>query len=80
MPTVCCKVGSVDRAALGIGEEIKVRPNTFEPLCNPIAQASIPKGDPPGHSGHPDAGHRRSTVGGGASRCRRGATISRALG
>jgi len=39
--SVCCKVGSVDKAELGIGEEFKVRPGTFEPLCNPIAQASI---------------------------------------
>jgi uncharacterized metal-binding protein len=34
-------VGSVDKAEFGIGEEFKVRPNTFEPLCIPIAQASI---------------------------------------
>ena len=39
--SVCCKVGSVDKAELGIGEELKVRPGTFEPLCNPIAQARI---------------------------------------
>ena len=39
--SVCCKVGSVDKAELGIGEEFKVRPDTFEPLRNPIAQASI---------------------------------------
>ncbi len=39
--SVCCKVGSVDKAALGIEESFKVRPNTFEPLCNPLAQARI---------------------------------------
>jgi uncharacterized metal-binding protein len=39
--SVCCKVGSVDKAALGIAEEFKVRPDTFEPLCNPVAQARI---------------------------------------
>jgi uncharacterized metal-binding protein len=39
--SVCCKVGSVDKAALGIEEAFKVRPNTFEPLCNPVAQAQI---------------------------------------
>jgi len=39
--SVCCKVGSVDKAELGIAEEFKVRPNTFEPLCNPVAQARI---------------------------------------
>ncbi len=39
--SVCCKVGSVDKASLGIGDEEKVRPGTFEPACNPIAQAEI---------------------------------------
>ena len=39
--SVCCKVGSVDKSELGIGEEFKVRPDTFEPLCNPVAQAAI---------------------------------------
>jgi len=39
--SVCCKVGSVDKSALGIGEEFKVRPDTFEPLCNPVAQARV---------------------------------------
>jgi uncharacterized metal-binding protein len=39
--SVCCKVGSVDKAEAGIGEEFKVRPDTFEPLCNPIAQARV---------------------------------------
>jgi uncharacterized metal-binding protein len=39
--SVCCKVGSVDKMQLGLREEDKVRPGTFEPLCNPIAQAEI---------------------------------------
>jgi uncharacterized metal-binding protein len=40
--SVCCKVGSVDKAAaLGIPEAEKVRPGTFEPACNPVAQATI---------------------------------------
>ncbi len=39
--SVCCKVGSVDKSSLGIPEELKVRPGTFEPLCNPVAQARI---------------------------------------
>jgi uncharacterized metal-binding protein len=39
--SVCCKVGSVDKSALGIAEELKVRPGTFEPLCNPVAQARV---------------------------------------
>ncbi len=39
--SVCCKVGSVDKMRLGLREEDKVRPGTFEPLCNPVAQAEI---------------------------------------
>lgn len=39
--SVCCKSGSIDKRELGIAEEEKVRPDTFEPACNPIAQAEI---------------------------------------
>jgi uncharacterized metal-binding protein len=39
--SVCCKAGSIDKGALGLKEEDKVRPGTFEPACNPIAQAEI---------------------------------------
>jgi uncharacterized metal-binding protein len=39
--SVCCKVGSIDKTALGIAEACKVRPDTFEPLCNPVAQARV---------------------------------------
>jgi uncharacterized metal-binding protein len=39
--SVCCKAGSVDKNELGLKEEDKVRPGTFEPACNPIAQAGI---------------------------------------
>lgn len=39
--SVCCKTGSIDKLELGIREEEKVRPGTFEPACNPIAQAEI---------------------------------------
>lgn len=38
---VCCKSGSIDKLELGLQEEEKVRPNTFEPACNPIAQAEL---------------------------------------
>jgi uncharacterized metal-binding protein len=37
----CCKAGSIDKLALDLKEEDKVRPGTFEPACNPIAQARI---------------------------------------
>lgn len=39
--SLCCKTGSIDKLELGIGEEHKVRPGTFEPACNPIAQACL---------------------------------------
>ncbi len=39
--SVCCKAGSIDKLALGIEEQHKVRPGTFEPACNPIAQARL---------------------------------------
>lgn len=39
--SVCCKSGSVDKLELGLKETEKVRPNTFEPACNPIAQAEL---------------------------------------
>lgn len=39
--SVCCKAGSIDKLELGLKEENKVRPGTFEPACNPIAQARL---------------------------------------
>lgn len=39
--SVCCKAGSIDKLELGLKESDKVRPGTFEPACNPIAQAEI---------------------------------------
>ncbi len=39
--SVCCKAGSIDKLELGISEQNKVRPGTFEPACNPVAQARI---------------------------------------
>ncbi|HKJ05770.1 MAG TPA: DUF1847 domain-containing protein [Geopsychrobacteraceae bacterium] len=39
--SVCCKAGSIDKLALGLKEQEKVRPGTFEPACNPIAQARL---------------------------------------
>ena len=34
-----CKVGSRDKCEIGLKKEQKIRPNTFEPMCNPILQA-----------------------------------------
>lgn len=39
--SVMCKVGGVDKTAIGIQEEEKLHPGRFEPVCNPIAQAEI---------------------------------------
>jgi uncharacterized metal-binding protein len=39
--SVCCKTGSVDKLELGLAEKDKVRPGTFEPACNPVAQARL---------------------------------------
>ena len=39
--SVCCKSGSIDKLELGLAESDKVRPGTFEPACNPIAQAEL---------------------------------------
>lgn len=39
--SVCCKAGSIDKLELGLKEEEKIRPGSFEPACNPIAQAEI---------------------------------------
>ena len=42
--SVCCKTGSKDKLELGVAEADKVRPGTFEPACNPIAQARLLNG------------------------------------
>jgi len=39
--SACCKAGSIDKLDLGLEESDKVRPGTFEPACNPVAQARI---------------------------------------
>jgi uncharacterized metal-binding protein len=39
--SVCCKTGSIDKLQLGLAEGDKVRPGSFEPACNPIAQAHM---------------------------------------
>ena len=39
--SVCCKAGSLDKNDLGLKDEDKVRPGTFEPACNPVAQAML---------------------------------------
>lgn len=34
-----CKVGSRDKTEIGLQDTQKIRPGTFEPMCNPILQA-----------------------------------------
>jgi len=38
---VFCKTGGVPKEDLGLKDREKVRPGTFEPICNPVAQALI---------------------------------------
>ena len=39
--SVICKAGSMPKETVGITEEQKVRPGTYEVMCNPIAQAEL---------------------------------------
>ncbi len=39
--TVCCKAGSIDKEAVGIGDEDKVHPGEYEVMCNPVGQAAL---------------------------------------
>jgi len=38
--SVCCKCGSIDKAELGLGREVRMR-EEFDPACNPILQAEL---------------------------------------
>jgi uncharacterized metal-binding protein len=38
---VFCKTGGVPKEELGLKDSKKVHPGTFEPICNPVAQALI---------------------------------------
>jgi uncharacterized metal-binding protein len=42
--SVCCKTGSIDKQELGLRDSEKIRPGTFEPACNPVAQAKLLNG------------------------------------
>ncbi len=39
--SIGCKVGSIPKEKIGLTDKDKVRPGTFEPLCNPVAQAAL---------------------------------------
>lgn len=36
-----CKVGGIDKEAIGMSPDCKIKPGGFEPMCNPIAQAEM---------------------------------------
>jgi uncharacterized metal-binding protein len=39
--SVACKNGGVPKEAIGLVDGEKIRPGTFEPMCNPISQAEL---------------------------------------
>lgn len=39
--SIACKNGGVPKEELGLTDDQKIRPGTFEPMCNPIAQAEL---------------------------------------
>lgn len=39
--SVMCKCGGIKKETIGMSEEQKIRVNEFEPMCNPVIQASI---------------------------------------
>lgn len=39
--SVICKAGGIDKSCVGIAGERKVHPGEFEPMCNPVFQASL---------------------------------------
>lgn len=39
--SVMCKSGSISKEFIGIKEDEKVRPGSYEPMCNPIGQATF---------------------------------------
>ncbi len=39
--SVACKNGGIPKEEIGLRDEEKIRPGTYEPICNPIAQAEL---------------------------------------
>ena len=39
--SVICKTGGIDKERVGISPDCKLHPGSFEPMCNPIAQAML---------------------------------------
>lgn len=38
---VCCKTGSIPKEEIGLADEEKIRPGTYEAVCNPVGQAEV---------------------------------------
>ena len=39
--SVACKNDNIPKEEIGLGDDEKIRPGGFEPLCNPVAQAEL---------------------------------------
>lgn len=39
--SICCKSGSIPKEEIGLKDREKAIPGTFEPICNPVAQARL---------------------------------------
>jgi uncharacterized metal-binding protein len=39
--SVACKNGGVPKEEIGLEDDEKIRPGTFEPICNPLSQAEL---------------------------------------
>jgi uncharacterized metal-binding protein len=39
--SVCCKVGSIPKEEIGLGDDEKIHPGQYEASCNPIGQALL---------------------------------------
>jgi len=39
--SVCCKVGSIDKTRIGLGEDEKIKKGEYEAMCNPVMQAEV---------------------------------------
>jgi uncharacterized metal-binding protein len=39
--SVCCKSGSIPKEEIGLRDDEKIRPGTYESVCNPIGQAKV---------------------------------------
>lgn len=39
--SICCKSGSIPKEEIGLRDDEKIRPGTYESVCNPIGQAMV---------------------------------------